>query len=134
MPSDPEKNMEPLLKAFAEKRRQAAGAEPVQPAAARARLHEEVRQRWPNDAAGTKPAPVTATLSSSLSPTSATSVSSNGWLGWRLAIQSFWPRLATAGFILVLLGATVWMFSPALRDRSLTAAKSLESDIKTAEP
>jgi len=98
MPSEPEKRIEPLLKAYAEKRRQAAASQPGLHPATRRLLQAEVRQRWP-------------TRGGSASPR------------WYQKIMTFWPRLVMAGAIAVVLGMGLWFLGPANKPASTHVAK-----------
>jgi hypothetical protein len=98
MPSEPEKRIEPLLKAYAEKRRQAGASQPGLHPATRRLLQAEARQRWP-------------TRGSSASPR------------WYQKIITFWPRLVMAGAIAVVLGMGLWFLAPANKPASTNMAK-----------
>ncbi len=97
MPSDPEKQIEPLLKAYAEKRRQAGGQGELHPASRRM-LQAEVRRRWP--AGGPDKA-----------------------RRWYHGLAAFWPRLAIGGAIALFLGLGLWFWNPAGESPSVQMAK-----------
>ena len=83
---EPERPIEKLLRAFAKKRRDDAGA-PLEPhPATRRMLQGEVARQFPKAAAG-----------------GATKVA---------GLATWWPRLAWAASVLVVLGVSVWAFFP----------------------
>jgi hypothetical protein len=98
MPSEPDKRIEPLLKAYAEKRRQAGASQPGLHPATRRLLQAEVRQRWPAQGGSASPR-------------------------WYQKIITFWPRLVMAGAIAVVLGMGLWFLGPANKPASTHVAK-----------
>jgi hypothetical protein len=85
MPPDPDNTkMEELLKAYAKKRQDAAGAPLDVHPVSRRLLQEEVARVYPKATAGTG-------------------------LPWHRMLFQFWPRIAFAMGIAVLLGGTLWM-------------------------
>ncbi|HKX61110.1 MAG TPA: hypothetical protein VJS65_04690, partial [Verrucomicrobiae bacterium] len=98
MPSEPEKRIEPLLKAYAEKRRQAGASQPGLHPATRRLLQAEVRQRWPTRGGSDSPR-------------------------WYQKIVTFWPRLVMSGAIAVVLGMGLWFLGPPNKPASTHVAK-----------
>lgn len=90
MPSEPDKKIEPLLGAYAARRRQAAESSSAMPGPMRNALQAEVRRRYPGPAQAAGSAP----------------------RRWLQTMAMLWPRIAAAGAITAALVATVWWSSP----------------------
>src|SRR3954468_14264505 len=86
MPPEPDNKMDELLKAYAKKRSEEAGARPELHPATRRLLQGEVARVYPKAAAD---------------PTTP----------WYRSILLLWPRFAFAAGIVVLLGGTLWMLN-----------------------
>ncbi len=86
MPSDPDKKIEELLKVYAKKRREDAGA-PLE-------LHPATRNLLQAEVARLRPAPAAERAS------------------WLNALFGFWPRVAWAASMLVVAGVAVWLLNP----------------------
>ncbi len=84
MPSEPDNRMDDLLKTYAKKRRDEAGA-PFE-------MHPATRRLLQAEAAKQRPK---------------TPDRSGSWFG---AMLAFWPRLAVAASLVAVIGVTVWMF------------------------
>jgi len=100
MPSEPGNKIEELLKAYAKKRRDEAGAPFDLHPATRKLLQSEVARQWPKDKVKSTPL-------------------------FQILI-TFWPRLAFVGAIAVAIGTVVWLTSskPAATNRmALNAAR-----------
>lgn len=110
MPSEPEKKIEPLLGAYAARRREAAGPGGTVPPAVRQAWRAEVRRRWPQGASASKPAR-----------------SSRPWIQ---VLASLWPRLAMAGGLAFVLAASVWWLMP----RSPMAYRVASAPPSSAQP
>lgn len=104
MPSEPEREIEKQLKAYAKKRRQHAGA-PLE-------LHPVTRRMLQNEVAALKPA--------------------NPAGGSKKRWTVFWPRLAMAGFLFTMLGIGTWALlvnhPPAKTSFDLAQNRPLEVD------
>src|SRR5437870_3740165 len=83
MPSESDKKIEELVKAFAKKRRDEAGAPFELHPASRKLLQSEVARRWPK---GRSQSPSFLQL-----------------------LMNFWPRLAFSGALLLAIGTVIWV-------------------------
>ncbi len=110
MPFEPEKKIEPLLGAYAARRRDAAGAGGPVPPAVRQAWRAEVRRRRSEGASASKPG-----LDSR---------------PWTQVLASLWPRLAMAGGLAFVLAATVWALVP----RSQMAFRVASAPPASAKP
>src|SRR5436190_3170384 len=86
MPPEPDNKMDELLKAYAKKRAEEAGAPPELHSATRRLLQGEVARVYPKQTAGPS-------------------------LPWYRSVLLLWPRFAFAAGIVVLLGGTLWMLN-----------------------
>src|SRR5438874_6685066 len=103
MPSEPENKIEELLKAYAKKRQEEAGAPFEMHPATRKLLQAEVARGRPTAAAE---APSFFEL-----------------------LAKLWPGVAVAGAIVVVLGVVIWMSSPrSASEPQLASAKKPASD------
>lgn len=104
MPSEPDNKVEELLKAYATKRRDEAGASFDLHPASRKLLQGEVARQWPKDKV--KSTPLFQIL------------------------MTFWPRLAFVGALAVAIGTVVWLTSskPAATQRMAQSATRPSTD------
>src|SRR5258707_1246219 len=109
MPLEPDNQIERVLKAYAKKRREEAGASFDMPAATRRLLQTEVARQRPKPDAG--------------SPS------------FLQLLVSFWPRAAFAAALLVVLGLLIWVAAPVQNSRQELAKNVSQrvENLSTAE-
>jgi hypothetical protein len=112
MPSEPENKMDPLLKAYAARRKESADPGRTLPPEARRKLLAEVRERWGRSGTASGETP----------------------LRWYQVLGMFWPRLAAAAGIVLVLAFALSAFLPSWRGDTHLASTPKPDSQPEAQP